>query len=148
MNKKFFSNLTILTILCAFSIGLFTPSTKANASTTTTAIYESTQSTVSSNPETRGIKKWIAKTALKTISKALRNGGSIIKKVTKELGGKEARYFAKNLDVIANALDSLNYATDFVEDAVIDTISSALISAGVPSGVARTIANVFTFIVF
>lgn len=57
MNKNFFSNLTILTILCAFSIGLFTPSTKANASTTTTAIYESTQSTVSSSPEARGIKK-------------------------------------------------------------------------------------------
>jgi len=71
-----------------------------------------------------------------------------LKKVAKELGGKEARYFTKNLNVIANALDSLNYATDFVEDAVIDTISSALIYAGVPSGVARTIANVFTFIVF
>lgn len=147
MNKKFFSNLTILTMLCAFSIGLFTPSTIANASTTTT-IYESTQSEASYNPETRGIKKWIARTALKTISKALRNGGSVIKKVAKELGGKEAKYFTKNLNVIANALDSLNYATDFVEDAVIDTISSALIYAGVPSGVARTIANVFTFIVF
>ena len=147
MTKKFFSNLTILTILCAFSIGLFLPTATVHASTTT-AIYETTQSTITSTPETRGVKKWIAKTALKTISKSFRSGGTIIKKVAKELGGKEAKYFTKNLDVIADALDGLNYATDFVEDAVIDTISSALISAGVPSSVARTIANVFTFIVF
>ncbi|MEX3625867.1 hypothetical protein [Viridibacillus arvi] len=95
-----------------------------------------------------GVKKWIAVQALKATSKALRSGGSLVTKITKELGGSEGKTFAKHTDTIADALDDLVRRGDVVEDAVIDTVSTALISAGVKSSTARSIAAVFTFFAF
>lgn len=95
-----------------------------------------------------GVKKWITKQAMKAASKALRAGGDFVDYMVKELGGKEASYFAKHTDTIADALDDLIKRGDVVEDAIIDTVATALNSAGVPIANARTIAAVFAFLAF
>lgn len=146
----------MLSILLA-SVFILSSSMSAFASSSTNLESErlpqqqSQQSALSNNNdkvEPLGIKKWIAKTALKAVSKALRSGGKLIDDIAESLGGKEATYFTKNTDTIADALDDLVARGDVIEDAIIDTVSTALISAGVPSGAARTIASVFTFLAF
>lgn len=98
--------------------------------------------------ETFGVKKWITTKVLKLTSKGLRNGSKFVSEVAEELGSKTGKTFLKHTNTIADALDSLIKRGDVIEDAVIDTISSALMNVGVTSSVARTIANVFTFLVF
>ncbi|MBW8281585.1 MULTISPECIES: hypothetical protein [Bacillus] len=97
---------------------------------------------------TNGIKKWIAKEAMKATASALRHGGRIVGEVVDELGGSAGKTFAKHTDDVADALDELVKRGDVVEDAIIDTVSSYLIDAGVKSSTARTIASVFTFLAF
>lgn len=94
-----------------------------------------------------GIKKWIAEAALKSAAWSLRHGGSLIDNVAEELGSKEARYFTRNTDVIADTLDDLAKESAIIEQRVIDQIAGALYDVGVPLSTARTIANVFTFLV-
>lgn len=100
------------------------------------------------NVSPQGIKRWITEQALKAAAKALRKGGSIIDDVAEELGSKEAKYFTKHTDTIADVLDDLAKEAEILEQRVIDQIAGALYDVDVPLSTARTIGNIFTFIVF
>lgn len=96
----------------------------------------------------RGIKKWIGKLAMEGVAKTLRAGGSFVDDIAKTLGGKEAKAFSKNTDVIADALEGLVAEAEVVEQRIIDMVKSALVDAGVESSVARTIAQTFAVLAF
>ena len=98
--------------------------------------------------EPQGIKRWIAQQTIKAVAWALRNGGSLIDDIASQLGAKEAKYFTKHLDDIADVLDELAKQSQVLEQTIIDQIAGALYDLGVPLSTARTIANIFTFLAF
>jgi hypothetical protein len=146
MNLKRF----LVTSLLASSLVMAFSPMSVFASPIISTSFDVTAAAVSTSDDvsTQGIKSWITKAALKAASKALRAGGSIVDKVASELGAKEAKYFTKNTDTIADVLDDLSKEAEVLEQRVIDQIAGALYDVGVPLSVARTIGNIFTFVVF
>lgn len=145
--KKFVFSFLITTMIfasfssvSAFAQSSTIPSTSSNSES---LVIEKNED---NNVSPQGIKRWITQQVLKATAKALRKGGSFVDDVVKELGGKEAEYFAKHTDTIADVLDDLAKEAEILEQRVIDQIAGALYDVGVPLSTARTIANVFTLI--
>lgn len=146
-SKVALSTLVASSIALGASLSAFASPVPSNL-VPTQNINENIQGIPDNSVQPNGVKKWITTQAMKVVSKALRSGGDLVDKIVRELGGKEATYFAKHTDTIADALDDLIARGDVVEDAIMDTVATALISAGVPNGVARTIAAGLAFIAF
>jgi hypothetical protein len=147
----FINTKKVLSVILAIVIlsNIFVVSSFATSNITTNiAPQTETSTTASVTIEPRGIRIWITQQALKAAASALRNGGSIIRTVTNNLGIKDAAYFNKHLYKIADVLDNLSKRTDVVKQTIIDQITGALNNVGVPHSSASTIANIFTFLVF
>lgn len=136
--------LAISTLSFLLPSGAFAASNISNLEMDQRIIYPGDDGIV----EPQGIKRWIAQQTIKAVAWALRNGGSLIDDIASQLGAKEAKYFTKHLDDIADVLDELAKQSQVLEQTIIDQIAGALYDLGVPLSTARTIANIFTFLAF
>ncbi|GFR37039.1 hypothetical protein PRECH8_03350 [Insulibacter thermoxylanivorax] len=136
--------LAISTLSFLLPSGAFAASNISNLEIDQRIIYPGDDGIV----EPQGIKRWIAQQTIKAVAWALRNGGSLIDDIASQLGAKEAKYFTKHLDDIADVLDELAKQSQVLEQTIIDQIAGALYDLGVPLSTARTIANIFTFLAF
>lgn len=96
--------------------------------------------------KTAGVKSKVSKTALKLLAKGIRYSSKAVKKLSDELGGKAGKWVAEHSDDLADVLDDVVAAGDFVEAEVLRGIANGLRAVGAPSSVADTIANVIVWV--
>lgn len=96
--------------------------------------------------ETRGVKSWIAKTALKSISGMIRSGGKQFIDLAGDLLDKETKTAIKNNSgTIADAIDDVAELPDLATHIVKEKLFYAL-SGPLGGGVANVIADAVAFV--